>query len=370
MAIEEAVEQKAQDAAVKAVEAGGQLTLRASKALALMLVKNGWKLITGTAGRISGTVKHHMDTGKVSERKLQSLGQDVHMIELPEDSLKAVSKSLREAGITYHVEQTGEGGYYLHFQGKDKDHVEHAVKRAFERIGLTFDAEEITPQQRTGQQQNPSDPKADEARKSAAPLMPTQSEADSSPDFTMRFETMEWDPDAEIIGNNLAEMGIPYTQSPDGEFRQSFTFKQAYAPAVKRFLDKYSDHPQRNIGLHLDGVANYGELERAVADQQTQRSDRREQQPENEQPPARAEEPQPVEAPKPEPRQSKPATERQRTEDGRKTSRPAGRASRRGKKTRADFLAELKQRTAEKVTESRQAPKRTRKQSRSKHNTR
>lgn len=254
MAIEEAVEQKAQDAAVKAVEAGGQLTLRASKALALMLVKNGWKLITGTAGRISGTVKHHMDTGKVSERKLQSLGQDVHMIELPEDSLKAVSKSLREAGITYHVEQTGEGGYYLHFQGKDKDHVEHAVKRAFERIGLTFDAEEITPQQRTGQQ--------------------------------------------------------------------------------------------------------------------TQRPDRREQQPENEQPPARAEEPQPAEAPKPEPRQSKPATERQRTEDGRKTSSPAGRASRRGKKTRADFLAELKQRTAEKVTESRQAPKRTRKQSRSKHNTR
>lgn len=261
MAIEEAVEQKAQDAAVKAVETGGQLTLRASKALALMLVKNGWKLTTGTAVRISGTVKHHMDTGKVSEKKLQSLGQDVHMIELPEDSLKAVSKSLREAGITYHVEQTDDDGYYLHFQGKDKDHVEHAVKRAFERIGLTFDAEEITPQQRTGQQQNPSDPNADEARKSAEPTDPA------------------------------------------------------------------------------------------------------------EQPHARAEEPQPAEAPKPEPRQSEPAAELQRTEAERRTSNPTGRASRKGKKTRADFLAELKQRTAEKVTESRQTPKRTRRQSR-KHNTR
>jgi len=356
MAIEEAVEQKAQDAVVKAVEAGGRLTLRVSKTLVGMLVNAGWKLTTSAGSAAVGAVRHHMDTGRVSERKLQSLGQDVHVtFELPDDSLQAVSKSLREAGVTYHAERIEGGGYYLHFQGKDKDHVEHAVRRAFERIGLTYDDESIQPRQTVPQQAEPTDPMADEARRSASTLMPSQTEAGSSPGFTMHFRTVEWDPQAQIIGENLNKMDIPFTRALGDDFQQSFTFKQAYAPAVKRFIDKYSAMVAH---FHHDRVANYRDLEQAAANP-------------NRRVPVRQDEPSRTTSPDAANTDKGPAPEPSRPMTNSEPARPAAKkpSPGKGKKTRADFLAELKQRTGEKVAAARQAPARTRNQSR-KHNTR
>lgn len=305
MAIEEAVEQKAQDAVFRIVETGARVTLSVSKTLALTLVRSGWHL----AGKGAETIREHLSTGEVSERKLQSLGQDVHMIELREDSLKAVSASLRKAGITYHVERNADG-YWLHFQGKDVDHVRHAVNRAFEKIGLTYDEDGLKPTM----DQVPAAPAGQVHDGQAAPMTDADRDGDS-PEFTMRFETSEWDPDGRAVGDGLTDLGVPFTQEQTGEWEQSSTFGEEHAPAVKAFIDRQD--PSSSMSVEPFGrerVPNYEQLEKTAA--------------------------------KSRPTPTTPA----RGDDG--PGRPEPKNTATTKKSRSDFLKELRRRTGEKIAAS------------------
>ncbi|OZG60715.1 MULTISPECIES: PcfB family protein [Bifidobacterium] len=145
MAIEEMVESQVKDIGIRIIESGASLIVRVGADSAKGFAAAGWRIVTGGAGMITDAIRHQMETGKVSEARLQSMGKDVHDILLPDESLKEVTKSLRKAGITYSVETTGQGSYYLHFQGKDQDHLLHAVNRAFEQVGLTLTTEMTTP---------------------------------------------------------------------------------------------------------------------------------------------------------------------------------------------------------------------------------
>ena len=159
MAIEEAMEEKIQGAALQIIEGGARLTVRVAKSLALALLNSGWRLAKGGAGKAVEAIEKQRNTGNVGEKRLQQMGEDVHEIRLDDqETLKQVTQSLRQAGLTYGVEKTAEGGYYLHFQGKDADHLMHAVERAFKKLGLEFDPSEVLKvpaeptQERTGEE--------------------------------------------------------------------------------------------------------------------------------------------------------------------------------------------------------------------------
>lgn len=144
MAMEEAVEQKVQGVVLQVMEGGAKLTVRCGAKLGKALIKGGWKATGGNILKaLSNAFSNAVNTGHVSEKKLQSLGQDVHEINLANDTKKEVTRSLRKAGITYSVEPAGDGQYFLHFQGKDRDHTMHAVNRAFERMGLEFNTDDL-----------------------------------------------------------------------------------------------------------------------------------------------------------------------------------------------------------------------------------
>lgn len=150
MAMEEAVEQKVQGVVLQVTEGGVKLTVRCGAKLGKALIKGGWKVTGGNILKaLRNAFSNAVNAGHVSEKKLQSLGQDVHEINLADDTKKEVTRSLRKAGITYSVEPADNGQYFLHFQGKDRDHTMHAVNRAFERMGLEFNTDNLVVQDET-----------------------------------------------------------------------------------------------------------------------------------------------------------------------------------------------------------------------------
>lgn len=164
MAIEEAMEEKIQGAALQIIEGGARLTVRVAKSLALTLLNSGWQLAKGGAGKAIEAIEKQRGTGNVGEKRLQQMGEDVHEIRLDDqETLKEVTRSLRQAGLTYGVEKTTDGGYYLHFQGKDADHLMHAVDRAFKQLGLEFNPSDVLKvpaepaQERTGEETRQTD---------------------------------------------------------------------------------------------------------------------------------------------------------------------------------------------------------------------
>ena len=109
MAIEEQAEQMIMNGVIQIIENGARLTCRTGACVAGKAVKAGFHVVGKGTSMLTGAVKDRLDTGAVSERKLQASGQDIHVQELDIESLKEVAKSLRKAGITYHVEASPEG---------------------------------------------------------------------------------------------------------------------------------------------------------------------------------------------------------------------------------------------------------------------
>lgn len=150
MPIEETIEQKGQEAIAAIGKTGGKVLLKASKAVVVWLLANGWNLA-------AGKVKQHLETGQISERQLQLKGEDVHITTLPQESLKQVGHHLRKNGIDYAIEKNDDGTFNLMFQGKDNDHIDYLVTKAFNECGINpatipngkvegIDIEEDTPE--------------------------------------------------------------------------------------------------------------------------------------------------------------------------------------------------------------------------------
>lgn len=146
MPLEEQAEEKIQGVVQNIIQAGFRAALKVPKGVALGLLRGGAKLAKkGTVGA-AHAVKEHLDSGQVSEKKLQKLeGGDLHDLRLDDGTLKQVIKSLNEAGVRFSIEPTKEGSYFLHFAGKNEDHVKHAVERAFKKMGLEINEEDFIP---------------------------------------------------------------------------------------------------------------------------------------------------------------------------------------------------------------------------------
>lgn len=105
--------------------------LRIPKGVAMALLRSGMKLTKTGVHAAGEAVKNKIDSGEMSEKRLQRKKDgDLHELQLDDSTMREVQHSLKTAGIDYHLERTDQGQFILHFAGKDEDHVRHAVQRA------------------------------------------------------------------------------------------------------------------------------------------------------------------------------------------------------------------------------------------------
>ncbi|KAA8828556.1 DUF3801 domain-containing protein [Bifidobacterium myosotis] len=172
--IEERLEDTGRQIAMGVGRAGGGLALRVGEKTA------GWFLRLGGRGlsAMRGVIRRGRDTGRMSEKRLQRLaGGDVHMVELERHQVRAVTRSLRRAGVRYSVERDSQSTW-IHFEGRDLDHVTHAVRRALQDVGyeLRIDGQQPVERRESGdmQSQQATEPDRNEPQE-PAPVKPEQS---------------------------------------------------------------------------------------------------------------------------------------------------------------------------------------------------
>lgn len=87
---------------------------------------------------------------------------------------------------------------------------------------------------------------------------------------SFRFTTVDWDPQADIIADNLTRMSITHTTRPVGTNEQEFTIAREHAPAVKAFIDLYATHVN---GFDHTRFPDYDTLEHAANTINSKQSD-------------------------------------------------------------------------------------------------
>ena len=183
MPIEEQAEEKIQNVVQTIITGGARLMLRIPKGVAMALLRSGMKLAKTGVHAAGETVKNKIDSGEMSEKRLQRKKDgDLHELQLDDSTMREVQRSLKTAGIDYHPERTDQGQFILHFAGRDEDHIRAAVQRAFRNMGLDVADEDFTVEQQTEQQERtteqtrsePETPARDTPVEPEAKPMPTQ----------------------------------------------------------------------------------------------------------------------------------------------------------------------------------------------------
>lgn len=186
MPIEEQAEEKIQNAVQTIITGGAKLMLRIPKGVAMALLrtgaKTGAKLVKAITHAAGEAVKDRINSGEMSEKRLQRKKDgDLHELQLDDSTMREVQRSLKTAGIDYHLERTDQGQFVLHFAGRDEDHIRAAVQRAFRNMGLDvadddFAVEQTEQQERTTEQtrSEPESPARETPAEPAAKPMPTQ----------------------------------------------------------------------------------------------------------------------------------------------------------------------------------------------------
>ena len=152
--------------------------LRIPKGVAMAMLRSGMKLAKTGVHAAGEAVKDGIDSGEMSEKRLQRKKDgDLHELQLDDSTMREVQRSLKTAGIDYHLERADQGQFILHFAGRDEDHVRHAVQRAFKNMGLDvadddFAVEQTEQQERT--RNEPETPALETPVEPAAKPMPTQ----------------------------------------------------------------------------------------------------------------------------------------------------------------------------------------------------
>lgn len=178
MPIEEQAEEKIQNAVQTIITGGAKLMLRIPKGVAMAMLRSGMKLAKTGVHAAGEAVKDGIDSGEMSEKRLQRKKDgDLHELQLDDSTMREVQRSLKTAGIDYHLERADQGQFILHFAGRDEDHVRHAVQRAFKNMGLDvadddFAVEQTEQQERT--RRIPETPALETPVEPAAKPMPTQ----------------------------------------------------------------------------------------------------------------------------------------------------------------------------------------------------
>ena len=203
MPIEEQAEEKIQNAVQTIITGGAKLMLRIPKGVAMALLRSGMKL-TKTGVRAAGeAVKNKIDSGEISEKRLQKKKDgDLHELQLDDSTMREVQHSLKTAGIDYHLERADQGQFILHFAGRDEDHIRAAVQRAFRNMGLDIADEDFAVEQQTEQQERTTEQTRSEPE---TPARDTPVEPEAKPMTTQRIAWDFVDPEVmEMAANSLA----------------------------------------------------------------------------------------------------------------------------------------------------------------------
>ena len=204
MPIEEQAEEKIQNAVQTIITGGAKLMLRIPKGVAMALLRSGMKLTKTGVHAAGEAVKNKIDSGEMSEKRLQKKKDgDLHELQLDDSTMREVQHSLKTAGIDYHLERTDQGQFILHFAGRDEDHVRHAVQRAFRNMGLDIADEDFAVEQQTEQQERTTEQTRSEPDGTPARETPVEPEAKPMP--TQRIAWDFVDPEVmEMAANSLA----------------------------------------------------------------------------------------------------------------------------------------------------------------------
>ena len=204
MPIEEQAEEKIQNAVQTIITGGAKLMLRIPKGVAMALLRSGMKLTKTGVHAAGEAVKNKIDSGEMSEKRLQRKKDgDLHELQLDDSTMREVQHSLKTAGIDYHLERTDQGQFILHFAGRDEDHVRHAVQRAFRNMGLDIADEDFAVEQQTEQQERTTEQTRSEPDGTPARETPVEPEAKPMP--TQRIAWDFVDPEVmEMAANSLA----------------------------------------------------------------------------------------------------------------------------------------------------------------------
>ena len=203
MPIEEQAEEKIQNAVQTIITGGARLMLRIPKGVAMALLRSGMKLAKTGVHAAGETVKNKIDSGEMSEKRLQRKKDgDLHELQLDDSTMREVQRSLKTAGIDYHLERADQGQFILHFAGRDEDHIRAAVQRAFRNMGLDVADEDFTVEQQTEQQERTTEQTRSEPE---TPARDTPVEPEAKP---MPTQLIAWDfvdPEVmEMAANSLA----------------------------------------------------------------------------------------------------------------------------------------------------------------------
>lgn len=176
--------------------------LRIPKGVAMALLRSGMKLTKTGVHAAGEAVKNKIDSGEMSEKRLQQKKDgDLHELQLDDSTMREVQHSLRKSGIDYHLERTDQGQFILHFAGKDEDHVRHAVQRAFKGMGLDVADDDFTVEQ-TEQQERTTEQTRDDTE---PPARETPAEPAAKPTPPQRIAWDFVDPEVmEMAANSLA----------------------------------------------------------------------------------------------------------------------------------------------------------------------
>lgn len=202
MPIEEQAEEKIQNVVQTIITGGVRLMLRIPKGVAMAMLRSGMKLAKTGVHAAGAAVKDGIDSGEMSEKRLQRKKDgDLHELQLDDSTMREVQRSLKQAGIDYHLERADQGQFILHFAGRDEDHVRHAVQRAFKNMGLDVADEDFTVKQ-TEQQERTTEQTRNEPE---TPTRETPVEPAAKPLPTQRIAWDFVDPEVmEMAANSLA----------------------------------------------------------------------------------------------------------------------------------------------------------------------
>lgn len=242
MPIEEQAEEKIQNAVQTIITGGAKLMLRIPKGVAMAMLRSGMKLTKTGVHAAGEAVKNKIDSGEMSEKRLQRKKDgDLHELQLDDSTMREVQRSLKQAGIDYHLERADQGQFILHFAGRDEDHVRHAVQRAFKNMGLDVADDDFAVEQTEQQERTRNEPET--------PARETPVEPAAKPMPTQRIAWDFVDPEVmEMAANSLAArhpelswdklMGDTTWNEQDGrDFADRIIGKAAADPSLRDELD-------------------------------------------------------------------------------------------------------------------------------------
>lgn len=310
MPIEEQAEEKIQNAVQTIITGGAKLMLRIPKGVAMAMLRSGMKLAKTGVHAAGAAVKDRIDSGEMSEKRLQRKKDgDLHELQLDDSTMREVQRSLKQAGIDYHLERADQGQFILHFAGRDEDHVRHAVQRAFKNMGLDIADEDFTVEQ-TEQQERTTEQTRNEPE---TPTRETPVEPAAKPLPTQRIAWDFVDPEVmEMAANSLAARHPEL--SWDRLMGDTTWNEQAGRDFADRIIGKAAADP--SLRDELDAILrdDYGQ------GAQTQEQTRRQTTEPNRETPA----PEPESEPEPAPDEARTPATRQQTQARADNPRPAG----------------------------------------------